>query len=451
MIYLTNIDLNKNELQNAVLQPLATAPTSPKLGQVYYNSTDYTLYQYNGTAWKRVGVVYSETSDAGKVITGLSEDGTVTTTQVKNLLLSDYTPVSDGYVSSGDSLETAIKALDQAVKNAVAGGGEVNQYAFSNVKVGTITISATGKTDTVEFIAGDNVVLTPNSTNKTVTIAVNIADATASKSGLMSSTMYTKLSGIASGAEVNVQSDWNVNDSASDAFIKNKPTALSAFTNDKGFIDSTVGNLTNYYLKTETYTKDEVNNIVNAIHQMDVQKVDSLPTSNISTTTIYLVPKTGTTTNDIYDEYIYVNSAWEMIGNTVIDLTNYLQKDGDGSNVKATFTQASSRTLPSSGETLAVILGKVKKYLADLKTVAFTGAYSDLTGKLEIEKATQTLATGATTATVTVSGTVINAYVTIASTNEKVMCDMDIAASSVTVTLSSAYTADLTITVWYKK
>ena len=87
MIYLTNIDLNKNELQNAVIQPLATAPTSPKLGQVYYNSTDYTLYQYNGTAWKRVGVVYSEASDAGKVITGLSEDGTVTTTQVKDLLL----------------------------------------------------------------------------------------------------------------------------------------------------------------------------------------------------------------------------------------------------------------------------------------------------------------------------------------------------------------------------
>lgn len=34
----------------------------------------------------------------------------------------------------------------------------------------------------------------------------------------------TKLSGIATGAEVNVQSDWNVTDTSSDAFIKNKPT-----------------------------------------------------------------------------------------------------------------------------------------------------------------------------------------------------------------------------------
>ena len=37
-------------------------------------------------------------------------------------------------------------------------------------------------------------------------------------------TLETKLNGIAAGAEVNVQSDWNVTDSASDAFIKNKPT-----------------------------------------------------------------------------------------------------------------------------------------------------------------------------------------------------------------------------------
>lgn len=37
-----------------------------------------------------------------------------------------------------------------------------------------------------------------------------------------------KLSGVASGAEVNVQSDWSVTDTASDAFIKNKPTSMPA-------------------------------------------------------------------------------------------------------------------------------------------------------------------------------------------------------------------------------
>ena len=53
-----------------------------------------------------------------------------------------------------------------------------------------------------------------------------------------------KLAGIAAGAEVNVQSDWDVTDTSSDAFIKNKPTIptvptnVSAFTNDAGYLTS---------------------------------------------------------------------------------------------------------------------------------------------------------------------------------------------------------------------
>ena len=37
--YLTDINLNKNELQNAVVQKLATAPSTPAEGQIYYDST----------------------------------------------------------------------------------------------------------------------------------------------------------------------------------------------------------------------------------------------------------------------------------------------------------------------------------------------------------------------------------------------------------------------------
>lgn len=53
--FLTHLNLNKNELQNAVLQPLASAPSSPVEGQLYYNTTDDTAYVYNGGSWVDLG------------------------------------------------------------------------------------------------------------------------------------------------------------------------------------------------------------------------------------------------------------------------------------------------------------------------------------------------------------------------------------------------------------
>lgn len=53
--YLNNVDLTKNELQNAVIQVLATAPSGPVEGQVYYDSTDDVIKFYNGTAWLSAG------------------------------------------------------------------------------------------------------------------------------------------------------------------------------------------------------------------------------------------------------------------------------------------------------------------------------------------------------------------------------------------------------------
>lgn len=55
--------------------------------------------------------------------------------------------------------------------------------------------------------------------------------------------------------------------------------------------------------------------------------VDILPTENISENTIYLVSNNSSNKNNIYTEYVYINSGWEIIGSTDIDLSNYLQKD----------------------------------------------------------------------------------------------------------------------------
>jgi hypothetical protein len=156
------------------------------------------------------------------------------------------------------------------------------------------------------------------------------------------------------------------------------PTKLSGLENDKNFIDNLVTNLTNYYLKTETYTKVEINTLLGNISGLQIEIVTNgiLPETG-NANTIYLVPKTGST-NDVYIEYMYINSQWEIIGSTAVDLTNYLQKAGDGSNITITFVTAAERANIASGEDLSVLLGKIQKWFNDLKTVSLTGSFKDL-------------------------------------------------------------------------
>lgn len=167
--FLTNLDLNKNQIQNAVIQPLASAPANPAQFQIYTNSTDSIIYQWDGTKWKPVGVVYNQEGSTGAVIVGLDSAGNVTTKNVIDLTLVGYTPVDDGYVTAGMSMQDAIAALDEAVKNAVAGGGEVNQNAWSKVKVtkqsasaeavagatADVTLSSDAKVDTITMSSGN--------------------------------------------------------------------------------------------------------------------------------------------------------------------------------------------------------------------------------------------------------------------------------------------------------
>lgn len=59
MKFLTSIDLLKNELQNAVIQPLAVAPADAVIGQIYFDTADKTLKQYDGEKWQAVGKEYT--------------------------------------------------------------------------------------------------------------------------------------------------------------------------------------------------------------------------------------------------------------------------------------------------------------------------------------------------------------------------------------------------------
>lgn len=200
MQFLTNLNLLSNELQNAVIQVLAANPTTGKIGQIYYNSADKALMQYDGTEWKKVGVVYQQGSTTGAVVTGLDDTGNVTTTNVVGLTLTGYTPVEGGYVTAGMTMQEAMNAMDTAIKNAVAGGGEVNQNAWSNISVkkqstattavtgaaADTTIAATTKTDTFAVASGNKWV-DVGSDGKQINIGHSLSGVTAGTTGAANS------------------------------------------------------------------------------------------------------------------------------------------------------------------------------------------------------------------------------------------------------------------------
>lgn len=177
----------------------------------------------------------------------------------------------------------------------------------------------------------------------------------------LSSNDYTtsekdKLAGIAAGAEVNVQSDWNVTDISSDAYIKNKPTipegavvdtelstssnnavrnsvittaingkannASPALTGTPTAPTANAGTNTNQ-IATTAFVTSAISTAIGSISGIDFQIVQSLPATGTAGV-IYLVPHQHDT-DDIYDEYVWVSNAFEKIGSTDIDLSGYLK------------------------------------------------------------------------------------------------------------------------------
>ena len=154
--------------------------------------------------------------------------------------------------------------------------------------------------------------------------------------------LKNKLDGIESGAEVNTIE--KIQRNGTELTITNKtvnidvPISTSDLTNNSGFITNTVNDLANYYLKTETYTQTEVNNLIGQIKTISIEVVDSLPETGESNK-IYFVPKDGTT-GDIYNEYIWINNAWELIGSTQVDLTGYATETWVNNQIKDFLNEA---------------------------------------------------------------------------------------------------------------
>ena len=110
---------------------------------------------------------------------------------------------------------------------------------------------------------------------------------------------------------------------------------MSSVTNVKEGLDtitlsvvglvSDVNNINNASTGILAQAKQYTNQQIALQTHLSFSIVNDLPSSDISTSTIYLKPMGGSSPNT-YEEYIYINSKWEIIGTTKTDLSDYYTK-----------------------------------------------------------------------------------------------------------------------------
>ena len=195
-LFVTGINLNKNELLNARIQNLSTAPSSPVAGQIYFDTTAAVLYFYNGTEW----VPASGSTEVIQDVIGSSVSGgtglTATYNDTSGITTID---LDNTTVSAASYGTTAAKTASFTVDSQ----GRLTAASEQNIQIATSQV-----TDLAEFIddtvgdsvaglikEGEGIDVTYDDGAGTLTIAAE--DATSSNKGVASfnSTDFTVTSG----------------------------------------------------------------------------------------------------------------------------------------------------------------------------------------------------------------------------------------------------------------
>ena len=436
------------------------------------------------------------TANTGKVVTSLSNNTTLGTTDVKNLTLDGITPVEGGYVSNGDTLASAFSALDAAVKNAVAGGGEVNQNAFSNVKVGSTTIAADTKTDTLELAAGTGITLTPDATTDKVTIKVtdntyadkshnhgNLTNdgkigATAGKVVTTSTNGTLVASDTISADNVPSLNASKINAGTFDiaripnitlSRVTDSGTAAAANVATGAIADASTDNGLVTAAQVATYVGNKTAGLSGAMHFLGVSTTAIKDGDAVGAITVdgkTVTPAAGDVVLYSNKEFVCTSTAWEELGDegSYVLKTQTINGKALSGNITLTATDVGADPTGEAGKVQTNLTkheGDTTKHITADERSAWNGkqnAISDLgtirsgasKGATSVQNITGTLQAGSTSVSVTFAGSPVNVCVRDATDGMIVGADVKMETNKVTVSIAQAYTANLNVEVQYK-
>ena len=299
-----------------------------------------------------------------------------------------YNLVSDLSLTTSATQQQVAAALALAIATA-----DNNDYAFVQVPVADVSPTVIARVDRYKF-DGTDWAFEYSLNNSGFTAAQWDALNSGITSGLVTKLINlpteSELTTLLNGKQAVIADLGDIRSgAAAGATAYQKPvggipdTDLSAAlqTALASFITKAVTDLTNYYLKSDTYSKNEVDQLIAAINQFELVSVQTLPTASASTMgKLYFVPSSDPQTSNIKDEYITLSVTendtttyyWEQIGSTEINLTNYYTK----SQTDAAITAALNTALASYSTTTQVgtlISTAINSALAAYATKEYVG------------------------------------------------------------------------------